>query len=60
MPEDTLYTVAEVAARLKVHPNSVRRFIKEGRLRAVRLGSGHGHRVAVRVSEGALQEFLSK
>lgn len=57
MPEETFYTVTEVATRLKVHPVSVRRFIKDGRLRVVRLG--HGHKAAVRVPESALQEFLS-
>ena len=58
MPEETLYTVAGVATRLKVHPVSVRRFIKEGRLRAVRLGGAQGRRVPVRVPSSALTEFM--
>ena len=36
--EDRLLTVQEVAQRLRVHPITVRRHIKAGRLRAVRVG----------------------
>jgi excisionase family DNA binding protein len=50
---DRLLTVAEVAERLRVHPITVRRHIKDGRLRAVRVGR------AVRVRESDLEAFLS-
>ena len=46
-----LYTIAEVARRLKVNRNTVYRLIKEGRLKAVRLGS-------LKVRSKALEEFL--
>ncbi len=50
--EDRLLTVPEVAERLRVHPITVRRHIKTGRLRAVRIGR------AVRVREADLQEYM--
>ncbi len=50
--EDRLLTVQEVAERLRVHPITVRRHIKAGRLRAVRVGRS----VRVRVSD--LEAFL--
>lgn len=58
MAEETLYTVAEVAQRLKIRPDSVRRFIREGTLRASRLGTGP--KAKMRIPESALKEFLSK
>jgi excisionase family DNA binding protein len=42
--DDELLTVKEVAARLKVNPQTVRRWIRSGRLPAVRIGT-RGHRV---------------
>ena len=45
--EDRLLTVPEVAERLRVHPITVRRHIKAGRLRAVRVGRS----VRVRASD---------
>lgn len=46
-----LYTIAEVAKRLKVNRNTVYKLIREGRLKAVKLGS-------LKVREKALEEFL--
>lgn len=53
MPDnDELLTVDEVARRLKLHPETIRRWIREGRLKAVKLGSDRsGFRV--RASEVA-------
>lgn len=45
-----LLTVDEVAARLRLHPMTVRRHIKSGRIRATRIGR------AVRIPEDALEE----
>ena len=55
---EELYTVQEVATRLKMHPESVRRFIRQGRSRAVKIGAST--RPKLRVSESDLKEFLSK
>lgn len=49
--EDRYLTVAEVAERLRLHPITVRRHIKAGRIRAVRIGR------AVRVPEAELRKF---
>ncbi len=41
MPQDELLTVDEIAQRLKLHPETIRRWIRAGRLRGVWLGSDH-------------------
>ena len=50
--DERLLTVNDVAARLQVHPITVRRHIKAGKLRAVRVGR------SVRIREAALEEYL--
>ena len=50
--KERLLTVREVAERLRVHPITVRRHIKAGRLQAVRVGR------SVRVRESDLEAFL--
>jgi len=52
--EKSLLTVNEVAERLRVHPITVRRHIKAGKLRAVRVGR------AVRVRESDVEEFMGE
>src|SRR5262245_11183688 len=49
---DTLLTVAEVAARLKCHPHTIRRWIWDRKLRAVKAGD------LVRVSEREVMRFI--
>lgn len=39
MPTEELLTVREVSERLKIHQETVRRWIKSGRLKAISLGS---------------------
>ena len=48
---DTLLSVKQVAYILKVHPLTVRRYIKDERLRAVKSGGN------VRIKESDLAEF---
>lgn len=48
---DGLLSVKQVAFMLKVHPLSVRRYIKQGRLKAVKVGGN------VRIRDTDLQEF---
>jgi excisionase family DNA binding protein len=50
-----VYTVAEVAARLKVSPGTVRNMIDEGQLYAVRL---HARRIVV--PKWALDELVAR
>ncbi|PKM83811.1 MAG: DNA-binding protein [Firmicutes bacterium HGW-Firmicutes-13] len=52
MKEQTYYTPAEIAQMFKVNKATVYFWVKEGKLKAVRLGS------LVRISEEALQEFI--
>jgi excisionase family DNA binding protein len=47
-----IYTLEQVADRLQVSVQTVRRLIKEGKLKAVRVG------VQLRVTQEALDEFL--
>jgi excisionase family DNA binding protein len=46
-----LYTAEEVAARLNLHVKTVRRFIRDGKLRAKRIGKQY------RITRAALEEF---
>lgn len=48
---DNLFSVKQAAYILKVHPLTVRRYIKEERLKAVRAGGN------IRIKESALAEF---
>ena len=48
---DTLFNVKQAAFILKVHPLTIRRYIKEGRLKAIRVGGN------VRIKEKDLQDF---
>jgi excisionase family DNA binding protein len=54
MFDDALYTVEEVAARLAVHPETVRKWIKNRELPATNLGGRAGYRI----SRSALERFL--
>ena len=51
-PEDQLLSVNDVAERLQVHPITVRRHIKAGKLNALRVGR------SVRIREADLEEYL--
>lgn len=51
--ETPLSTVTEVAKRFAVAERTVRRWIADGRLEALRLGR------AVRIEEAAIDDFLS-
>lgn len=48
---DNLFNINQAAFILKVHPLTVRRYIKEGRLKAMKVGGN------VRIREKDLQEF---
>lgn len=48
---ENLFNVNQAAFILKVHPLSIRRYIREGRLKAVKAGGN------VRIKESALAEF---
>jgi excisionase family DNA binding protein len=43
--EDELLTVADVARRLKVHPETVRRWLRTGTLRGVKISDQTGYRI---------------
>jgi excisionase family DNA binding protein len=57
VPDDPLLTVDEVAARIRTTPETVRRWLRGGRLAGVRPG---GTRLGWRVREADLQRFLSR
>jgi excisionase family DNA binding protein len=54
---ETWYTPQEIADRLKVSPLTVRRWIREGRLRAVSLG---GKKTGYRIRESDLNAFIGR
>jgi excisionase family DNA binding protein len=49
-----LYSVRQVADRLGVHPETIRRLIHDGRLDAVRIGR------VLRIDAGALSVYLAR
>jgi excisionase family DNA binding protein len=55
MTEERLLTVREVAERLRSSPETVRRWLRQGKLRGFRPG---GTKLGYRVPEGELQRFL--
>ena len=55
MADDELLTVDEVARQLKLHPETVRRWIRGGKLRAISLGSD---RAGLRIRASEVQRFL--
>ncbi len=56
MDDERWFTVAEIAARLRVHEQTVRRWIKDGRLKA----KGLGGRTGYRVRQVDLNDFLER
>lgn len=55
MQDDQWLTVAQVAERLQVHEESVRRWLRQGRLE----GRNFGGRTGYRISQSALHTFLN-
>jgi excisionase family DNA binding protein len=51
MDEDVLYSASQVALILKVHQLTVRRYIKEGKLKAVKVGGN------IRIPRSSLDAF---
>jgi len=49
----TYYTSDEVASILKVNPESVRRWVRDGRLESVKLGGRYN-----RIPKSALDQFI--
>lgn len=39
--EPEFYTIKEFSSRLKIHPSTVRRAIKRGRIQAIKAGAGN-------------------
>lgn len=56
MGGERMLTVQEVAERLRASPDTVRRWLREGRLRGVLPG---GSRLGYRIPESELQRFIS-
>ena len=54
MTDDTFLTVEEVAKRLSVHEETVRRWIRSGELQAIDLSGPAGYRI----SQAELQRFI--
>ncbi len=55
MADDRLLTVGEVAARLRTTPETVRRWLRAGRLQGVRLG---GTKLGYRIPASEVERLL--
>jgi excisionase family DNA binding protein len=51
--DDELLTPAQAAKELKLHPRTVRRYIREGKLKAIRLSNFY-----LRIRRSELERFL--
>jgi excisionase family DNA binding protein len=56
MADDRLLTVNEVADRLRVHVESVRRWIRQGKMEGSMMG---GDRGGYRVAESEVERFIA-
>lgn len=54
--EERLLTVAQVAEQLQVNPETVRRWLRSGKLRGISLGDRAGYRIP----ERELRRFLEE
>jgi excisionase family DNA binding protein len=57
MDNDRLLTVPEVAERLRVHPDTLRRWLRTGRLRGVMMGGRSG---GYRIKESEVARVASE
>ena len=57
MEEDRLLTVQEVAGRLRVNPETIRRWLRQGKLEGAMLG---GDRAGYRIAESELRRLLEE
>ena len=55
MTDDRLLTVADIAARLGAHEETIRSWLREGRLKGIRPG---GTKLGWRIAESELRRFL--
>ena len=55
-PDDRLFTVSEVAEYFRVDPESVRRWLRDGKLLGINLGRGPGWRIRY----ADLQSFIDE
>jgi excisionase family DNA binding protein len=58
MAEKKIYTVEELAKILKLSPLTVRRAIKEGKIKVIRLGSTP--KAQIRITEAEVDKILSE
>lgn len=60
------FSIKEFAAKLEVHPNTIRRAIKSGKISAIKIGSGKRpiYRISYneigRMAEFDLEEYINK
>ena len=60
---DSYYTVNQISNMLNIHPKTIQRYIREGKLRAAKVGKGWrvtGHDLSVFIENGSYQEPASE
>lgn len=55
--DESMYTVQEVADQLKANPETVRRWLRQGKLKGVMPG---GQKLGYRIRESDLRRFLER
>jgi excisionase family DNA binding protein len=59
MGGERMLKVSEVAARLQMHPETVRVWLRDGRLRGVRLGGARADKLGWRIPESEVERVLT-
>ena len=54
-PKPIYYTIEEIANMLKVNPESVRRWVRSGKMKAIKLGGKY-----IRVEATNLDDFINR
>jgi len=54
--DESVFTVKEVAARVRLNPETIRRWIKDGRIKGISMGSDRG---GYRIPESELRRLLA-
>ncbi len=58
MPPDEFLTPDEIGRKFKVKPDTVRGWVRDGRIRAIRLGS-NGRRGPIRIAASDVERFIT-
>ena len=60
MDEERWYTVADIVEKLRVHEQTVRRWLREGELKGYNFGGKSGYRIRASDLDAFLESYLER